>query len=101
MSPACVVQGLAWGGLANPTDQGGQLSPSARPPSFITCVTGSGQPGLLEGPCGWSQPGGLGQAQQEGLPLHRDLAQEFRWHVRGEQKQLLPLVMAEPHNLHP
>lgn len=68
MSPACVVRGLAWGGLANPTDQGGQLSPFAGPPSFITCVTGSGQPGLLEGPCGWSQPGGLRQAQQDGHP---------------------------------
>lgn len=51
VSSACVVQDLAWGGggLANPADQGGQLSPSARPPAFIACVVGSSWPGPLEG----------------------------------------------------
>lgn len=49
MSLACVIQNMAWGGLANPTDQEGQLSPSARSPSFITCIIGFGWPGLLSG----------------------------------------------------
>lgn len=49
MSLARVIQNLAWGGLANPTGQGEQLSPSARSPSFVMCIIGFGWPGLLSG----------------------------------------------------
>ena len=45
---------------------------------------------------GWSQPGGLGQGQQEGqvctLLLHRALARVLRWRMQGEQRQLLRFV---------
>lgn len=104
----------AWGRLANPTDQHGQLSPSARLPSFVTCVTGSGWPGPFEGQVFagvsqevWVKPSRRGShvrfCSAVTLPV------QFRRHIPGEQTGAwLPeaalsirKVITEPGNLYP